>query len=350
MSTNSKLQKYLLVTGICSALFLSGCGNEQSSSDLILNGADRFAANKKEVVYFDQEQEEIGTSIQNMADEYARLREDPAPMEIQDAQDIIENVDDDDKIDTHNGKDIYIGSDQDLKNAVQIMLDETKTVLEYELTNGYVMDVTSYGYVVEELIREDPVDGICIAYYGWVESGGNGKDSLTLEYELPLNDLKKMKTETRVLVQNAIEEMNMSSGLSDYDIVVKVNEYLCDKIVYPEADFKKYPEFGYSPQSHTAYAAFKDGYAVCDGYARAAMLLLDYYHIPCLHVRGDTNEGGHAWNLVNIDSAWYHLDVCWNDTGNDRKEFVLKSDSFMKRTRTWEASDYPVSAMDDYKS
>lgn len=58
---------------------------------------------------------------------------------------------------------------------------------------------------------------------------------------------------------------------------------------------------------------------VCEGYARALKVLCDKMSIPCVLVDGNAKstaaaEGeAHMWNYVQVDGAWYALDVTWND-------------------------------------
>jgi len=47
--------------------------------------------------------------------------------------------------------------------------------------------------------------------------------------------------------------------------------------------------------------------AVCVGYARAWQLLMNRLGIPCVTVNSTGNE--HCWNLVQLDGAWYHMDI-----------------------------------------
>ncbi|MGN0334188.1 MAG: S-layer homology domain-containing protein [Lachnospiraceae bacterium] len=56
---------------------------------------------------------------------------------------------------------------------------------------------------------------------------------------------------------------------------------------------------------------------VCESYARAMKVLCDRSGIPCVLVdgyAGDGESGGnHMWNYVEVDGAWYAVDVTWND-------------------------------------
>lgn len=73
--------------------------------------------------------------------------------------------------------------------------------------------------------------------------------------------------------------------------------------------------------AHTAYGALVDGSAVCDGYSTAYAYIMDYYDIPtrvCVgYANGDSVNGGHAWNIVELDNEWYEVDCTWDDEGSE---------------------------------
>jgi len=76
---------------------------------------------------------------------------------------------------------------------------------------------------------------------------------------------------------------------------------------------------------------------VCEAYARAFKVLCDVNDIPCVLVDGlglMTSPGErHMWNYVQIDDAWYGVDVTWNDpvssgsvgavSGHESQEWLL---------------------------
>ena len=339
-----RIWSVILVVLSCLAL-LAGCGgNDQNPSDMLQAGSDGYADGKEEVEY-----ELPGSSakmLKELIDSYSAMRNEPEPIEEEEAQSIIDETDEDDQLDT-TGNDT-IGSDDDLERMLAWMMDETKTTAQYTLVNGYTFDMDVYLKVLDRAMRKDSIDGICVRTYGM--SGATNPGTLVLGYDLPVADLVRIKQETRQLVKEALSELNLK-GKSDLEKIIAVNDYLCDYSEYPPQDLSKYPGIlgGYSAESHTAYGLFKEHSSVCDGYGRACQLLLSESGVECINIWGDTPGGGHAWNMVRYDGAWYHMDVCWNDGGGIREQFLLVSDDFMKESRTWDESEFPVSAKNSYQ-
>jgi transglutaminase/protease-like cytokinesis protein 3 len=141
-----------------------------------------------------------------------------------------------------------------------------------------------------------------------------------------------MRKEAQTKAEEIADKL-LKQGMSDYDKIYAVNEYLCDNVEYSKVQ-------PYSPVTHSAYGALVDGIAVCDGYSSAAKAILDLMGVKCDFVCGDCiNGGGHAWNMVNVDGEWYHLDVTWND-GSRRSDYFLVTDDYMRKSRSWDAWDY----------
>lgn len=130
----------------------------------------------------------------------------------------------------------------------------------------------------------------------------------------------------------------MPANLSDYEKVKYVNDWIVQNTKYGE-NSKASP--------HSAYAVAMEGVGVCQGYALFALKLLQELNIPAQYVVGDVESGPHAWNLVQLDGQWYHMDVTWNDPVPDRGskvryDYFLKSDKQMSYDHMWVTSDYPA--------
>lgn len=328
------------------ALLFGGFGSSlchAGALDQLRKSAEGFGEGKTDTDYF-VPGEDAGSVLSSQIEAYTAGREDPQPMDEEQVQSIVDDADDDEIV--NPGGVMTIGSEADIQRALQTMVDDSKTVCSFELSGGYTVTIDTVFKALTEVERADPVDSICVAAYGCSDNGQSGY--LTLDYDVPLNQLRSMKQETRTLVSQAVSDLSYLKGESEIKIIYDVNEYVCDKVVYPPEDFSKYPGQGYSAESHTAWSALKYGSAVCDGYARTTKLILNEFGIKCDIVYGnvglDPNAGHHAWNLVNVENAWYHMDVCWNDGSYTRQDYFLIPDSALSGERLWGmGSTWPLS-------
>lgn len=98
-------------------------------------------------------------------------------------------------------------------------------------------------------------------------------------------------------------------GMTPEQIALSVHDYLALNTVYDE-----------SMQANTAYDLVVNGTSVCAGYAVTYMDILNRAGVPCVQVTSEAME--HAWNLVQIDGNWYHVDVTWDDPSPDVSGYV----------------------------
>ncbi len=102
--------------------------------------------------------------------------------------------------------------------------------------------------------------------------------------------------------------------MNSWQIALALHDYLATNCSY-DYDLKLY----------TGYDALVRGSAVCSGYAEAYLDLMTRAGVPCEYVRSTKLD--HAWNLVNCNGNWLHVDVTWDDTdvegGVEHKYFLL---------------------------
>lgn len=106
-----------------------------------------------------------------------------------------------------------------------------------------------------------------------------------------------------------------TSSFSEYEKVKYIYEYINANTIYAESD-------GYSS---SIIGTLLNGVAVCQGYSLSFKYLCDYIGIDCVVVVSD--EMDHAWNIVEVDGAWYYVDTTWADTGT-KDYFLLGSTEF----------------------
>lgn len=101
--------------------------------------------------------------------------------------------------------------------------------------------------------------------------------------------------------------------LEIHDYIVRNCEYRLEK-----------GEFVYS----SSYGALVNGEAACEGYSKAAKLLLDMAGIESAVVSGISDntedpEGPHMWNAVKVNGDFYYLDCTWDDPVNNKGEEMV---------------------------
>lgn len=102
---------------------------------------------------------------------------------------------------------------------------------------------------------------------------------------------------------------------------LEIHDYVVEHCSYEIKD----GDLSYS----SAYGALINGVAACEGYSKAAKLLLDAAGIENGLVSGkaknaENGPGPHMWNAVKVNGDFYHLDCTWDDPiGPNGREIKL---------------------------
>ena len=169
-------------------------------------------------------------------------------------------------------------------------------------------------------------------------SVGYGSSGQNLYFEpvyLPVN------TAAYTAAVDAAYTACISQGMTDLEKVISAHDWLVTNCQYDPyigtggkyiaSDGTVYND---EPAVYTSYGAFVNHNVVCQGYALAFKVLMDRAGIPCCYVKSDAMN--HAWNIVQLDGNWYHVDVTWDDpsyvgiedwTGRIKRENLLCSDA-----------------------
>ena len=68
-------------------------------------------------------------------------------------------------------------------------------------------------------------------------------------------------------------------------------------------------------ETHTPYGVFRTHNAICVGNTTTFKLFMDALGIPCKIIHS-TENGEHAWDVVQLDGDWYHVDVTFDGSAN----------------------------------
>lgn len=334
-------RKYMsLVVCLAVCIHFSGC-SALKTQNMLDEGASNYRNGKTEENYYFKNSNVL---LDELIDKYSGSYYQPTgtPM-TDDEHDDAKKAQGSTGTTPDNGEDVPEVSDMtELMRVFHDAYDQTAETVEFTITDGFKFDFNNdLQTIYTALQREDPIDVCGVA--SWSTWNLGNEYFVSIMYSFDVDELKSIKAETTQLVADAVNDIG-ADGLTDYEKVCAVNEYLCDNVYYPDVE-------PYEPITHTAYGALKNGCAVCEGYACAAKLILNSYGVECDIQIGDCLDGGgHAWNLVKVDNVWYQLDVTWNDGSTDRSDYLLVTDEYMKQSRTWKESDYPASSKTPYST
>ena len=170
------------------------------------------------------------------------------------------------------------------------------------------------------------------------------KIDFTLKYRMSRAEEKWVVGEIR-RVLHLITNMEMS----ELEKVVAVHDYIIRHYDY---------ELQTEGSPFTVYTFLHEKKGVCMAYALLFEKMMEELDIPCFYVVGKADgesDLGHAWNMVQLDGDWYHIDATWNDLGTKsahheiRYRYFLRSDEFMKRDHQWNLDHYPPCVSDRFE-
>ncbi|MDO5155219.1 MAG: transglutaminase domain-containing protein [Eubacteriales bacterium] len=138
-----------------------------------------------------------------------------------------------------------------------------------------------------------------------------------------------------------IMDTQITDEMSDYEKELALHDYLTTHCVYSE-DANQGPD----SDIYRAYGALVNGNAVCNGYAEAMQILLMCAGVNTKFVTGKAGNVDHAWNLVELDGQWYHMDATWDDPKPDQGQRLLHpyfnvTDEIMGESHIWNRERYP---------
>lgn len=168
--------------------------------------------------------------------------------------------------------------------------------------------------------------------------------------------IKLTYTKTQEKASFETKQLNQKVDSILKGITTDMNEF--ERIEYIHDAINKLCVYGESTTGNqdSAYGCLVEGKAICEGYAKAFLLLCNRAGIESTVVTGtalsDSGERvSHMWNMVMVDGAWYHIDLTWDDPtlkpldeNYVRYDFFNVTDNEISQTHTIiknEFYDYP---------
>ncbi|AIQ14505.1 transglutaminase domain-containing protein [Paenibacillus durus] len=193
---------------------------------------------------------------------------------------------------------------------------------------------------LDQAMSNDPYLNYIVNSYSFSYRGGSRSAavSVKLTYRESLQQTAYVNGRVKTILNEII-----TPGMTGDEKVKAVHDWVVLHLKY-DTTYTKY----------TAYEGLKSGSAVCQGYSLLTYKLLKGAGIPNKIVEGTAWQDGsgqsHAWNLVQLNGRWYHLDTTWDDPSPDKAgavstAYYLRTDSQMRRDHTWTRS-YPAAAVE----
>ncbi|APO47714.1 transglutaminase [Paenibacillus xylanexedens] len=187
---------------------------------------------------------------------------------------------------------------------------------------------------IDEAMKSDPYIQYTVKSYAFNYKGSNV--SAEVHVTLSYRETKEQTDYVNRKVTNVLKEI-IKPGMTDHEKVKVIHDWIVLNLSY-DTSLKKY----------TAYDGLVTGSTVCQGYSLLAYRMLERVGIDNRIVEGTAGGQLHAWNIVNLDGKWYHMDTTWDDPTPDRKgkvshSYYLLSDDEMARDHIWTGkSKYPA--------
>lgn len=171
----------------------------------------------------------------------------------------------------------------------------------------YVVSACSYTYIPSSSGRIISSVSPC-----YTVNGSDRVDRLTDE------DKQEIRQQQTVLEQKLAEIMQkVRSDCSDLTKAMYLHDYIA-----------VHCEYDSTLTFRDAYRMLINGTGVCQGYMLAYRLLLNRAGVTSSWVQSDSLR--HVWSLVQLDGAWYHVDVTWDDSTwfakSGRKYFCISEE------------------------
>ena len=334
----------LLLAAILALTPLTGCGSRnEDMADRMDDMLDDFEYEYSDYIRDKDTPRSVLDALDLMLDHFVSGVSTPSPSSIgstpldpddQEAQDMV----------TDSGTEV--ADEAELEQLIYQSLKDIETGVTFTTTGNWLTSDLMYDIVFYRVHDVYMIDAYGLYSYSvkYIDRGNDSVYKLTYTYidnKTP-DEIHQMREDIEDASKRIIRDLGLG-GKSDYEIIKAIDQYLCDSVYYPEEP--------YITSDFTPYGAMIDGRAVCEGYARSVKILCDLCSVDCYFVTGYCNNdpvnGGHAWNLVNVESNWYQLDTTWNDGGSN-KDYFLVTDDFMSLSRDWDRTRYPATGSVPY--
>lgn len=165
-----------------------------------------------------------------------------------------------------------------------------------------VREFARYVYQVYDLTGRVAVEK------GVRSSAGENRIKIFLKLDNPYEIYNQQK-EVEQLIINFVKGLE---GVSDYDKVIQINNWIADGASYD-----------YTLQHGSCYENLVGRVSTCNGFASAFYTVCSYAGVHCENVKGWVGDKYHIWNRVELNGEWKYVDVTWNNMAGENKWLLI---------------------------
>lgn len=193
---------------------------------------------------------------------------------------------------------------------------------------------------IDQAMSSDPylyyiIDSYAFSYRGSISAA---HVTVQMEYRETLQQTAYVNKRVKEILKQII-----LPGMNSHEKVKAIHDWVVLHLKY-DASYSKY----------TAYEGLQSGSAVCQGYSLLTYKLLLGAGLNNKIVEGTAKAAGkaaqsHAWNLVQLEGRWYHLDTTWDDPVPSVEDglstaYYMRTDAQMRRDHSWN-KPYPAASV-----
>ena len=204
--------------------------------------------------------------------------------------------------------------------------DQLRQEMIHSVETGEELDVSGYGLTPAQL-QAVYMELYCQGKFPWYADSridwSQGPDGLVYVFRPRGLDQLRFDEEAYEREMAQMLDLTCLPEMEPWEMALSVHDYIVTHCSYDQTLVR-----------NDGYQALVQGKSACFGYAQLYMDAMKRVGIPCqIAICDDTGDGvGHAWNVVELDGQWYHVDVTWDDPLPDiyglvRHDHFLKTDA-----------------------
>ena len=222
--------------------------------------------------------------------------------------------------------------------------DEARTIIGQRLKNAF-LNGDSEVSIADLNLSTDKLSFVCFLryYFPFISNGAeldrvsSRNNILTKIYISNTMTLDETKNYFNALDQEVSSIISLvSDDMDDVEKAMIIHDYLVNYCKYQLHDFD-------DDTFRSGGILFRKT-GVCQAYTYAYQYIMNQLGMECYVV--ESSNMNHAWNIINIDQHYYHVDVTWDDPiydnfGRVKHLYFLLSDEAIKNSNhyDWDRTD-----------